>query len=467
MEDVVLYGGSKGGGKTDALLGEAARQTPNPNYHALLVRRNFPKLQELIDRAHVVYAGVGAKWNGDLKRYIFPSGSYVEFGHCEHEIDKERYQGHEYQFIGFDQLEEFLESQFNFIMAQNRTSDPTLSCYVRATANPGSVGHWWVKRRFIDNKEPRKTYTDTFDIGDGKKVTRTTCFIPSTIRDNPTLMNANPTYLANLMSMPEIERRAYLEGDWNAFSSQCVFDAKGMQIQEGFVDKPIILGYLQDFQESYRLVPDDKGMLKVWETSRQGNEYEIGADIAEGDSEGDYSSAHVVNRKTWELVAHWHGHIDPLKFADVLFSLGRYYNIAELAVEVNGPGIATVSRLSEKGYANMYQVDGKPGFRTDVRTRYNMIATLLEAIKTTSCRIKDRDTIDEMYNFIRNQVTQKMEARESCHDDRVMSLGIALQCVRINPMYEPPLQSTMLSRRNKPFLNRDKETSRRSSTGYR
>lgn len=471
-EDVVLYGGAKGPGKSFALLMESLRQIANPKYHAAIIRRTFPKLQEMIDRAHTIFPRFKAVWNADLKRYLFPSGAFVEFGHCENEIDKERYQGREITWLGIDQIEEFTESQFNFLCAQNRTSDPNLKCQVRLTANPGSIGHQWLKRRFIDRKEPGKTYTQAFKLPDGREVTKTYCFIRGTVYDNPTLLKANPTYLATLMALPEIERRAYLEGDWNAFASQCVFDSRGMQLQETLIQPPQWVGFLQPWQESYQVIPDTNGNLKVWELPRTGNEYEIGADIAEGDAEGDYSSAHVVNKKTWEVVAHWYGQIDPLKFGDILFSLGQFYNLCEIAPEINGPGVATVSRLKERGYPSVYQHEpSKYGWRTDLRTRHNMLATFFEAIKDASVKVRDRITLDEMYNLIRTPTTQKIEARESCHDDCVISLAIALQCIRVNPFYESPVQRSPVSKlgaeRIAGFQNENRDRIRRSSTGYR
>lgn len=434
----MLYGGAKGGGKTDAILFEALRQIHLPNYKALIVRRTFPQLQEVIDRAHIFYAKLGAKWTGDLHRYVFPSGASVSFGHCQSEQDKERYQGHEYQFIGFDQLEQFLESQFNFICAQNRTSDSAIQCYIRATANPGSVGHWWLKRRFIDNKRPDITYTESYKLNDGRTVTRTSCYIRATVYDNPTLLAANPTYLANLMSLPEIERRAYLEGDWSAFAIQCVFDSHGMQLQEQKISEPIWIGYLKQDQESFQIVPDEKGDLKIWHTPQPSGSYLIGADVAEGDETGDYSSAHVVDKRNWEVVAHWHGHRNAFEFAEILNNLGAYYDNAHIAVEVNGPGLATIEKLRELGYPSLYKYEkDKYGFRTTQNSRHNLITTFMDAVKDGSMMVRDRDTLDEMYNFIRAEGTGKIEAREETHDDRVMSLGIALQCIRVNPFYEP------------------------------
>lgn len=436
-EDIVLYQGGKGSGKSDAILIEALRQTENKNYKALIIRRNFPQLQELIDRAHNIYPRVGGKWAGDIHRFTFPSGSFVSFGHCQSEIDKERYQGHEYAFIGFDQLEQFVESQFNFISAQNRTSDPSVKCYIRCTANPGGAGHWFIKRRFIDNKKSGETYTDTYQLPDGRNITRTFCHIKATVYDNPSLIEAQPTYLANLMSLPEVERKAYLSGDWNAFTSECVFDSHGMNLQESKIIAPMWIGFIRETQESYQIIPDTKGNLKIWHPPHPSADYLIGADVAEGDATGDYSSAHVIDKRNWEVVALWHGHRNAFEFAEILNNLGRYYDSAHIAVEVNGPGLATVEKLKELGYPSLYKYDQDSyGFRTTQQTRHNLISTMMDAIRDGSLIVRDRETLDEMYNFIRVP-SGKIEAREGTNDDRVMSLGIALQCVRVNPFYEP------------------------------
>jgi hypothetical protein len=437
-EDVGLYGGSKGGGKSDELLAEATRQTDKQNYKALLIRRTFPQLQDLIDRAHILYPKLGGKWIGGLHRYTFKSGAFIQFGHCQHERDKENYQGHEYAFIGLDQLEQFTESQFNFLSAQNRTSDPEIQCYIRATANPGGEGHWWIKRRFIDGKTPGKTYKEVFKLPDGRQVSRTFCYIRATIYDNPILLNANPTYLATLESLPEPERSAYLLGDWNAFTTQCIFDKHGMRMQETKVREPEWVGWLKEIQGGYRIVTEENGPLSIWLSPEEEADYEIGADVAEGDEGGDYSAAYVVNKRTWEVVAIWYGQVTPFEFAVVLDNLGRYYNQAEIAVEKPGPGASTVEKLQELRYPLLFKYDrDKVGFLNNVQTRSNLISTFIDAVKDGSVKVRDRATLDEMYNFIRNPRTMKIEAREGCHDDRVMGLGITLQCIRINPYYEP------------------------------
>ena len=465
-EDVVLYQGGKGSGKSDAILIEAIRQIDKPKYKALIIRRNYPQLQELIDRALTIYPRVGGKWQGDLHRFTFKSGAFVSFGHCQSEIDKERYQGHEYPFIGFDQLEQFTESQFNFIVAQNRTSDPSIKCYVRCTANPGGIGHWYIKRRFIDNKEAGKTYTDTYNMPDGRIITRTFCHIKATVYDNPTLLEAQPTYLANLMSLPEAERKAYLSGDWNAFTSECVFDSHGLKLQELKIEPPKWIGFLRETQESFQIVPDSTGNLKVWDEPRDGEAYELGVDVAEGDATGDYSSIHVVDKRSWRVVAAWHGHRNPMELANIVDSLGRYYNTGEVAVEVPGPGIATVGKLVELGYPALYKYDtDKYGWRTDMSTRNFLVSTMLDSIRGNDVTIRDRDTLDELYNIIRNPKNMKIEAREGTHDDRFMSLGITLQCIRVNPFFEPRKRDSHLFKRLASVVP-ERSSGRRRATGY-
>lgn len=430
LEDVVGYGGAKGGGKTDALLFDALRQIAKPRYKALLLRRTYPQLQEMIDRAHQYYPSLGGKWKGDLHRYTFASGAFVDFGHCENEIDKERYQGKEYHYIGFDQLEQFLESQFTFICAQNRTSDPDIQCFIRCTFNPGSVGHWWVKKRFIDEKKPLQTYSEMYEVY-GKKISRTFCFVPSSVRDNPTLLSSNPTYLANLMSLPENEKKAYLEGDWNVFTTECVFGRDGMGNQETTVVAPQWIGYLKDYGDRVAIVPDEKGPLKIYQEYRSAYKYIIGADVAEGVADGDYSSAHVLNLETWEVVAHWHGHMSPGDFGEALANLGFYYDNAIIACEVNNHGIGTVQKLTDLQYKNLYfHEEGKPGWNTNSKTRPLMISSLIQAVSESSVKVRDRGTLDEMYNFIRNEKDGKIEAREGTHDDRVISLCISAHCAR-------------------------------------
>lgn len=209
----VLFGGSAGPGKTDCLVIEAARYVSIKGYKALLLRRTFPQLQEIIDRCFVYYPLMGGTYKSSEHRWYFPSGAWVQLGHMQFENDKYNYQGKEYQFVGFDELTQFTKEQYLYMFSRVRSTIVGIPTRVRATTNPGGIGHYWVKERFIDGKEPEKCYLDA-------KTGLTRAFIPATIEDNPSLFFNDPVYLARLEALPEVERKRLRYGIWDAFEGQ-------------------------------------------------------------------------------------------------------------------------------------------------------------------------------------------------------------------------------------------------------
>jgi phage terminase large subunit len=204
---------------SDAILMCALRQAKKPNYRGLILKRTYKRLSDIIDRSRDLYprAYQGAQFDKTDKRWTFPYGGIIDFGHCESEDDKRNYAGQEYQYMAFDQIEEFTQSMYEFIAANCRTSKPNLRCEIKCTANPGGVGMAWVHKRWIDNRDPYKIYTQVFTMPDGRKVEYTSQFIPAKVYDNKILLQNDPMYLARLMNLPEDERRAMLDGDWNVF----------------------------------------------------------------------------------------------------------------------------------------------------------------------------------------------------------------------------------------------------------
>lgn len=209
----VLYGGQAGPGKTDCLVALASRNVSHPRYAGLLLRRTFPQLQEIIDRCHELYPKLEGVYKSTEHRWYFPSGGKITLGHMQHEADRFNYQGKEYQFVGFDELTQFTELQYLYLFSRCRSSEPGLDSEVRATTNPGGIGHKWVKERFIDNARPLETYIDP-------KSTLSRAFVPGKIEDNPKLLENDPGYSARLDALPEIERMRLKEGIWDAFEGQ-------------------------------------------------------------------------------------------------------------------------------------------------------------------------------------------------------------------------------------------------------
>jgi hypothetical protein len=209
----VLFGGSAGPGKTDCLIWDAARHITYPRYHALLLRRTFPQLQEVIDRCWEYYPLCGGKYRATEHRWYFPSGAKITLGHMQHEDSKYNYQGKEFSFVGFDELTQFTETQYLYLFSRCRSTDPHMPTVFRSTTNPGGIGHLWAKERFVDVGQPRKTHTDPI-------TGLTRVFIPAKIDDNPTLIDNDPGYLLRLQALPEIERKRLMDGDWEVFEGQ-------------------------------------------------------------------------------------------------------------------------------------------------------------------------------------------------------------------------------------------------------
>jgi predicted phage terminase large subunit-like protein len=204
----VLYGGAAGGGKTDWELLGALQYVDVPGYAALCLRRTFAQLNKsdgLIPRSHEWLAGTDARWSAKDARWTFPSGALLEFGHVQHEVDKYNYQGAAYQMIAFDELTQFSESIYRYLLSRlRRPKDPNnpvsrIPLRVRSGSNPGGVGHDWVKQRFMTDLTPNRV------------------FIPAKLSDNPYLDAEE--YAKSLALLDPITRAQLLNGDWAARAS--------------------------------------------------------------------------------------------------------------------------------------------------------------------------------------------------------------------------------------------------------
>lgn len=221
-----LYGGAAGGGKSDALLTEALRQVNIGHYRALILRKTYPQLSELIDRSRELYTAAfpGARFNETKHVWLFESGAKIYFGAMQHTKDRINYQGKRYDFIAFDELTHFSWDEYSYMFSRNRPSGAGTRVYIRSTTNPGGIGHGWVKERFITAAPPLTPIVSKMNVatpeGKLKTVTRDRIFVPSTVFDNKRLLENDPGYIANLSMLPHKERQALLYGDWDSFSGQ-------------------------------------------------------------------------------------------------------------------------------------------------------------------------------------------------------------------------------------------------------
>lgn len=198
-EREVLYGGAAGGGKSDALLMAALQWVEVPTYSALLLRRTYADLSlpgGLIPRSYEWLQGTGATYNEQLHQWRFPSGAKIVFGYMEHANDVYRYQSSEFQFIGWDELTQILESQYTYLISRlRRGASALVPLRIRAASNPGGIGHDWVYNRFV---------------APGVPATRR--YIPARLEDNPHL--DRESYDRSLRELDDTLRDQLRYGKW-------------------------------------------------------------------------------------------------------------------------------------------------------------------------------------------------------------------------------------------------------------
>lgn len=216
--DEVLFGGAAGGGKSYGQLIDALVYALRyPGSKQLLLRRTYPDLERSLVLEHLKIFPLrhGYSYNSSTHRGAFANGSRLEFGYCDSEKDVYQYQGAEYDVIRFDELTHFTEFQYLYLLSRLRGVNPYPRS-VRSSTNPGGVGHAWVKERFVDIGPPGQVHRVVDDRGNAS----TRIFLPSRITDNKPLMRGDPEYLARLERLPERERKALLNGEWDLTDGQ-------------------------------------------------------------------------------------------------------------------------------------------------------------------------------------------------------------------------------------------------------
>ena len=212
----VFFGGARGGGKTDGMLGEWASHADlhGKNAVGLMVRRERVQLLETIERSRQIYGPIGARYNDQDKMWRWPNGARLRFAYLERDADADAYQGHSYTRVYVEELGTFPSASPVLRLMATLRSGEGVPCGFRATGNPGGPGHQWVKARYIDPNpagwEIRKfTYENPWTR---ETIEQDRVFIPSKLQDNKFL---GPEYVANLQMVgSDTLVRAWLEGDW-------------------------------------------------------------------------------------------------------------------------------------------------------------------------------------------------------------------------------------------------------------
>lgn len=282
--DETLYGGARGGGKTDAGMVWLIepKYISHPKYRGLVIRRNADDLSDWIDRAERMYLSVGGKKTGNPVIFTFPSGAKIKTGHLKDAGAYTKYQGHEYQKMLLEELTHIArESDYEKLRGSNRSTIPGLKAKMFATTNPDGDGHEWVKERFdCDNADEK--IREFLDEKTGLNKTR--IFIPAKVEDNPYLTEADPGYVAYLNSIQdETLRKQWRDGSWEEPNVEGAYYTR--QIKQAIEENRITKVPIEDMPVDTWWDLGIGDSMAIWFTQSYGKEVRV-IDYYENEGEG-------------------------------------------------------------------------------------------------------------------------------------------------------------------------------------
>ena len=228
-EREVLIAGGSGSGKSLALLMAAAHGTGQAGHRALIIRRSFAELRELLSKSLTIFPSIGGTYHASTTTWRFKSGAEIELGYCDSHLDHARYLGRQWNFIGIDELCEYgadtedangepCSSTYLFLMSRLRSPVGTnLPLEIRATAVASGVGKLFVQQRWQIPPEGGDTLVVDPSTGLHRR------FIFATVADNEHLGGEDGQYAQTLKALPQHQRAAWLHGRWDAVSGSSMF----------------------------------------------------------------------------------------------------------------------------------------------------------------------------------------------------------------------------------------------------
>lgn len=314
-----------------------------------------------------------------------------------------------------EEASEVSEADFNQLDVRLRGGKSKKQIVI--TFNPIDINHW-LKKRFID--------VDSDNI----------TVMHSTYKDNDFLDDDYKRLLESYKETDPYYYSVYCLGEWGVYG-ETVFDKMAIINRLKVIPKVLDVG---DFEYAegmiFKWVSNPKGHIKIYSQPLKNVQYVIGGDTASGLG-SDYSIGQVLDQDG-NQVAVFRDRLDADLYARQMYCLGKYYNYALINIEVNYD-LYPIKKLEELGYLNQYIREKQDtydvglkkqfGFRTDAYTRPRILSQLIELVREHTELFNDRDTLDEMLTFIRND-KGRAEAAEGSHDDLVMALAIAHETIK-------------------------------------
>lgn len=426
---LILYGGAGSGKSVFAVQRFLYRLLTLPLCNILVVRAVAATNR---DSTYALFRQVISKWglselfsckDSDLRISCANGNSVIFKGLDDTEKLKSiTFPKGELTDIWIEEASEILEEDFNQLDVRLRGKGAHKQMVL--TFNPVSVLHW-LKLRFFDRKDPRALV------------------LKSTYKDNQFLDEDYKRTLEGYKDTDPYYYSVYCLGEWGVLG-QTIFDAQKVSERLSQLAGPVRRGeftfatwYSPEANEvliddsTIRWVEMDTGPIQIYQEPAPGGAYVIGADTAGEGS--DFNVGQVIDHITGQQVCTIRGQMDEDLFAKQLYCLGKHYHTALVSVEANFSSYP-IRELERLRYPRQYvrqaedsfthRIRQSYGFKTSSVTRPLVIAGLVEVVREHPEWLNDRDTLNEMLTFVRNE-NGRPEAQEGAHDDCVMSLAIA------------------------------------------
>ena len=282
--------------------------------------------------------------------------------------------------------------------------------------NPVDINHW-IKRHFIDSG------------------LATVCH--STYKDNKFLTKEDIEVLESFKNTDEYYYNVYALGQWGVLG-KTYFNAKNISQRLQEIEKPIKTGYFEYTYDSnlekitnIYFKEDSNGFISILEEPKKYYPYVLSGDTAGEGS--DYFIGQVLDNTTGKQVARLRKEFDADEYTRQMYCLGTMYNDALIGIEANYDTFP-IKYLEKLGYKKQFVREREDtytnnvvkafGFKTTAVTRPLILSELQSIVNDHIELINDKDTLEEMLTFVRNE-KGRPEAQQGTHDDLVMALAIA------------------------------------------
>ena len=306
----ILFGGARGGGKSDGLMGSWLAHASRHGAYArgIFLRRSMSELEEVQARMVEVFPRIGAAFKVGSRTWTMPGGAMLKMRFLDNDDDASKYQGHSYTWLGVDEAGAFASPKPLDMLKATLRSVHGVPCQQLLSANPGGRGHDWIKERYVDPARPGVP----FQSPDGTM----RVFIPSRLQDNALLLEKDPGYVGRLRaSGPSWLVRAWLEGDWNAREQGNLFQREWFQ--------------------PYAMAPEFQRVIMSLDTA-----FKTG-------SENDYSVATVwgVTKTGFYLVDLWRSKVEFYALKAIVMELAAKWSPSAVLVEDRASGQSLIQEL--------------------------------------------------------------------------------------------------------------------------